>query len=55
MRTASAGGSAPSRRNRRTLLYDAVSTSIEKVEVASSAVRWNTFSTMVAYDSPPLP
>ena len=32
MRTASSGGSVPSLRKRRTLLYDAVSTSIENVE-----------------------
>jgi hypothetical protein len=31
-RTASAGGSRPSLRNRRTFVYEAVSTSIEKVE-----------------------
>jgi hypothetical protein len=46
MRTESAGGSWPSFKNRRMLLYDAVSTSIEKVERASSATAMNSFSAM---------
>src|SRR5262245_38739102 len=51
MRTASLGGSLPSVRNRRTLLYDAVSTSIEKVESGCDATVSNGLSMMWAYFS----
>jgi hypothetical protein len=50
-RTASLGGAAPFVRNRRTLEYDAVSTSAEKVESGSSATTWNGLSSIAAYDS----
>src|SRR5262245_320444 len=50
-RTASLGGSLPSLRNRRTLVYDAVSTSMENVDSGSRATDWNGLSTMWSYAS----
>jgi hypothetical protein len=46
MRTASAGGSVPWFKKRRTFEYDAVSTSVEKVESGSSATRRKRVSSM---------
>ena len=56
MRTASGGGRVPSRnKNRRTLAYEAVSTSIEKVDSGWSLTAWKGFSTSRSYWSPPRP
>jgi len=51
MRTASRGGRCPSRRKRRTLLYEARSTSMEKVESGLSLTRRNGFSSKRPYSS----
>src|SRR5437763_13529608 len=51
MRTASAGGSWRWLRNRRTLAYDAVSASAEKVDSGLSATEMNAFSTIGSYVS----
>jgi hypothetical protein len=48
MRTAEGGGRRPSFNMRRTFEYDAVSTSIEKVESDSSLTRRNGFSSIGA-------
>src|SRR5688572_27544608 len=51
MRTASAGGRLPWLKKRRTLLYEAVSTSIEKVERGAVSTLTKRFSTMWSYAS----
>src|SRR5688572_25842288 len=51
MRTASFGGSRPSFRKRRMLLYDARSTSIENVDSGFACTDRNAFSSIAAYDS----
>src|SRR3954468_21782240 len=51
MRTASRTGICPESRKRRTLLYDARSTSMEKVESGLSVTRRNPFSAIRPYSS----
>src|SRR5687767_10716247 len=51
MRTASLGGSAPELMKRRTLVYDARSTSAENVESGAEATERNRLSSMRAYSS----
>ena len=51
IRTASAGGRSPAWMKRRTLAYDARSTSMEKVESGDSRTRRKPFSSIRAYDS----
>src|SRR5215218_5374050 len=51
MRTASFGGALPSSRKRRMLLYEARSTSTEKVESGSSAVATKVPSSIRSYSS----
>src|SRR5262245_7608809 len=52
MRTASGGGNLSSARKRRTLLYDAVSTSMENVDSGSRVANRNGLSTRCSYVSP---
>ena len=51
MRTASTGGMRPSLRNLRTFAYEAVSTSIEKVENGFLSAETNRLSRTCPYDS----
>ena len=51
IRTASTGGRSPAWMKRRTLAYDARSTSMEKVESGDSPTRRKPFSSIRAYDS----
>ena len=51
MRTASFGGSVPLLRNRRTLAYDAVSTSVENVDKGFCATVNHPLSSILSYAS----